>query len=243
MSGGADPALAVTVTDTAPPPYPVIRNFGIWKGGDVSSGSIDGPFGKFVRLLRLPDGSAVDPSSYTVTEGSTVITLHESYLKTLANGPYAFRAEFTDGYADLTLTVDVGGGSVIAVTGITLNKSSLSLAIGGSETLAAAVSPADAANQGVTWSSSDASVAAVDANGHVTAHKAGTAVITVTTHDGGFTASCAVTVASAAAQDTGAAPTGDGSNITLWWVLLVGSALGILCVLVWRRARQVKRTG
>jgi LPXTG-motif cell wall-anchored protein len=123
MSGGVDPVLAVTVTDTAPPPYPVIRHFGTWTGGNVSIGSIDGPFGDFVRLIRLDNNTVVAPSNYTVTSGSTVITLHESYLKTFANGPYAFRAEFTNGYADLTLTVNAGAGdsgsnNAIAATGV-----------------------------------------------------------------------------------------------------------------------------
>ena len=58
----------------------------------------------------------------------------------------------------------------------------------------ATVSPESATDKSLTWSSSDPDVASVNADGLVTAHKPGTAVITVATGDGGFTASCTVNV-------------------------------------------------
>ena len=82
----------------------------------------------------------------------------------------------------------------VAVTGVTLDKTSISLLVGDSETLTATVSPKDAANKKVTWKSSNAAIASVDANGKVTGVKAGEATITVTTEDGGKTATCKVTV-------------------------------------------------
>lgn len=66
----------------------------------------------------------------------------------------------------------------------------MSTKTGLTETLTATVSPANAGNQNVTWTSSDPSVATVSATGV----KKGTATITVTTEEGGFTASCAVNV-------------------------------------------------
>ena len=108
------------------------------------------------------------------------------------------------GEATITVTTEDGGktasckvtvkDAVVAVTGVTLNKSDLSLESGASETLTATVAPADATNKKVTWKSSDAAVATVDANGKVTGVKAGEATITVTTEDGGKTATCKVTV-------------------------------------------------
>ena len=76
---------------------------------------------------------------------------------------------------------------------VTLNKTTLTLTEGGSETLTATVLPDNVANKNVTWASSDPSVATVD-DGKVTAVKAGTATISVTTADGAMTATCIVTV-------------------------------------------------
>jgi uncharacterized protein YjdB len=98
-------------------------------------------------------------------------------------------------------------GQILAIpglpaTGVSLNKTSTTLAIGGTETLTATVLPASA-NQSVTWSSSSTSVARVSDAGVVTAVSAGTATITATTEDGGFRATCAVTVAPADIAVTG----------------------------------------
>jgi len=78
----------------------------------------------------------------------------------------------------------------ILVTGVELNKTSLEFTLGSetlSETLTATVLPEDAENKAVAWSTSNASVATVE-DGVVTAVGEGTAIITVTTADGGFTA-------------------------------------------------------
>ena len=83
---------------------------------------------------------------------------------------------------------------VVSVTGVTLNKTSTSIQVGGTETLTATVLPEDATNQNVTWKSDKPEIATVDANGKVTGVKAGEATITVTTEDGGKTATCKVTV-------------------------------------------------
>ena len=93
----------------------------------------------------------------------------------------------------------------VDVTGVKLNKSSTTIAVGtgNSEKLFAAISPLDATDQNVTWSSSDAAVAAVDALGSVTGMKEGSAVITVMTADGSFTSSCSCTVVTALKSVTG----------------------------------------
>ena len=89
-----------------------------------------------------------------------------------------------------------------AVSGVSLDKSRVTTKTGLTETLTATVSPANAGNQNVTWTSSDPSVAAVSAAGVVTGVKKGTATITVTTEEGGFTASCIVNVACSHAKTT-----------------------------------------
>jgi uncharacterized protein YjdB len=106
------------------------------------------------------------------------------------------------GEATITATTKDGGFTATCtltvtqpVTGVSLNKTELSLNIGTAETLAATALPANANNQTVTWESSAPAVATVDAvTGVVTAIAKGEAVITVTTEEGGFTATCAVTV-------------------------------------------------
>lgn len=85
--------------------------------------------------------------------------------------------------------------AVVPVNGITLAPRALTLTIGEeSVALDEAISPSNATNQAVSWSSSNPSVAEVDTNGRITAKKAGTATITVTTLDGSKTASSIVTV-------------------------------------------------
>ncbi len=86
----------------------------------------------------------------------------------------------------------------IPVTGVTLDKTTLALKVGDKETLTPTILPANAKTQTVTWKSSDAAIAKVDANGEVTGVKAGTATITVTTTDGSKTATCTVTVSNVA---------------------------------------------
>jgi len=85
----------------------------------------------------------------------------------------------------------------VAVTGVTLVPATLALTAGGATgTLVATVAPADATNTSVTWASSAPAVATV-ALGVVTPVAEGTATITVTTVDGSFTDTCAVTVSAA----------------------------------------------
>lgn len=81
-----------------------------------------------------------------------------------------------------------------AVTGVKLDKSTLSVAKGATATLTATVSPDNAGNKSVIWSSSDDTKATVDVTGKVTGVAAGSATITAKTVDGAKTATCEVTV-------------------------------------------------
>ena len=109
-----------------------------------------------------------------------------------------------EGEATITVTTEDGGktatckvtveAATIAVTGVTLNKTELTLEVDDSETLTATVAPDDATNQNVTWKSDNPEIVTVDANGKVTGVKAGEATITVTTEDGAKTATCKVAV-------------------------------------------------
>lgn len=216
-------------------PYSVLSHFGTWTGSGTATAKVNADYSKFIRLLL--SSNVVDPSNYVKSDGSTVIILKESYLKTLANDTYTFRAEFTDGYADLTLTVNVPEpDDAVDVTGVKLNKAALTLTLGKSETLTATVSPDNATDKGVTWKSSDTSIATVDENGLVKGVKAGKATITATTSDGGYTATCEVTVTDAA----GLPQTGDSGNMMLWMITGLSSILAGLCLLIWRKRQQLK---
>ncbi len=86
---------------------------------------------------------------------------------------------------------------VVPVTGVSIERNRATLLVGDSWLALGGdviFIPADATNKSVTWSSSNTDVAAVDASGNVTAIAFGTATITVTTVDGGKTATCTVTV-------------------------------------------------
>jgi LPXTG-motif cell wall-anchored protein len=101
ISASFDVSFTIIATNVE---YPVLTGFDTFTGSGSSSTEIDADAAKFVRLLN--DGQEVDPQNYTVQSGSTIITLKESYLTTLANGTYDFTAEFTDGTAALTLNID-----------------------------------------------------------------------------------------------------------------------------------------
>ncbi len=91
--------------------------------------------------------------------------------------------------------------TTVSATNVHLDKSSILLTVGSSEELIATINPSNATNQKLTWSSSNSDVATVT-DGTVTAIGKGSATITVTTADGGYTASCNVVVT--AETDSGA---------------------------------------
>lgn len=104
---------------------------------------------------------------------------------------------------------DDDGDDDVSVTGVSLDKTSAELDVGGTLTLTKTIEPANATNPKVTWISSDVKVATVE-NGTVKAVAAGTAVITVTTEDGGKTATCTVTVKEkTSGSEDGSDDTGD----------------------------------
>ena len=129
--------------------------------------------------------------------GNGVVSVVDGLVRALKAGTSTVTATTVDGGYTANCEVTVSAATV-AVTGVTLNKASLSLTVGDSETLTATVAPSDATNKNVTWSVTGDAVTVN--NGTVTAAKAGNATVTVTTVDGGFTANCAVTVEEASTK-------------------------------------------
>ena len=108
-------------------------------------------------------------------------------------------------YESGTLTVL---DSVVHVTGISLDKTTLSLSIGSIGRLTAVFSPENATDKSVSWAFDNPSAVSVDSSGNINAVSVGTAVITVTAADGGYTASCTVTVR----NDTAPGSSGSGGS-------------------------------
>lgn len=107
----------------------------------------------------------------------------EGQLPTLKTGAKSFLSKL------YTASVDPD-----VVKKVRLNKTSLELIIGESETLQATVSPSTASGSTLNWSSDIPSVATVDQNGKVTAVSEGTSIISVSSEDGKEMATCTVTV-------------------------------------------------
>ena len=164
-------------------------------------------------------GVSLDNTSITMTEGTTqtltatvapenatdksvtwssnnisVATVSSSGVVTAkAAGTATITVKTNDGAKTATCSVTVKAATV-AVTGVSLDKNSLSLRVGDVSTLTATVMPSNATDKSVTWSSSNTAIATVSSTGVVTANNVGSAVITVATNDGNLTASCSVSV-------------------------------------------------
>lgn len=154
--------------------------------------------------------SITPTTGYALTSGPTVSGIASATIS--GSGPYTIQLP-QNGNGTLTLSATC---TAISVTGVSLNKSSTTIVEGNTETLTATVTPSNALNKAVTWSSGTPGVATVSSSGVVTAVSAGNAIITVTTHDGSFTANCTVTVTAAArdhfidAMHSTSGYTGDG---------------------------------
>lgn len=117
---------------------------------------------------------------------------------------------------NISVTHSAGPAGPVAVTGVTLDKTTISLEAGQTAQLTATIQPGNADNQAVTWSSSDNNVVSVDATGKITANAKGSATITVTTADGGKTATCTVTVTEPAAPVAVTGVTLNKNNTTIY---------------------------
>ena len=138
---------------------------------------------------------------YSNTTNSTVeatsidgATTASYSVPTEAQGKTYYYCVATNSQSSATSTIaEVTVTEPVSATGVTLDKTSASVKQGKRITLTATVAPENATNKNVTWSSSEPSVATVN-NGVVTGVAPGDATITVKTVDGGYTASCPVTV-------------------------------------------------
>lgn len=152
----------------------------------------------FIRRLSIKEGKSVWGTSIVPPFDVPSDAKRNYTLLDNATNIWEYKCEVTfyDGTKrDFTFKINIENGTIIAnVTGITLNEVEKELDINETFQLVATIMPDNANNKNVTWSSSDESVANVNKNGLVTAKTIGTTTITVTTEDGSFTTSCAITV-------------------------------------------------
>lgn len=141
----------------------------------------------------------VEPSDATnknvtwSSSNSEVATVDNGVVTAVSAGTAIITVTTEDGAKTATCKVTVNAPQTVPVTGVTLDKTSLDLKTGDNTTLTATVNPESATNKDVTWISDKPEIAAVE-GGTVTAKAAGTAIIAVTTVDGGKIATCKVTV-------------------------------------------------
>jgi uncharacterized protein YjdB len=147
---------------------------------------------EFTLTATINPENATNKNVSWSSSNTNIATVSNGTVIALAPGQTTITAITEDGGKTATCEVIVNK-RIYHVENITLNIEKASLMIGDELTLIATISPTNATDKTVTWSSSDPSVVSVD-NGQLTALKLGTAVITATTQDGGKTASCVISV-------------------------------------------------
>lgn len=156
-------------------------------------------------VATVQPSNATDQSiSWRSNDGGVVSVNARTGLVTAVRAGVAIVMVVTgDGQKTDICTYTVVNAGTVAATSVSLNKSTSSLKVGASETLAATVLPKTATNTQVTWTSSMPSVATVDrVTGKVTAVMAGSTTITAKTVDGGKTASCSYSITGIASTST-----------------------------------------
>ncbi len=182
-----------TVSVSAPIP-PVVDVTGVKLDQEtlnLTAGEADG-----LLKATIEPANATDKDVIWSSSDETVATVVNGVVTPVGEGTAVISVTTKDGSFTATTTVNVAAPKPpdVIVTGVTLDQTELNLTLGeGEGTLQATVAPANATNKGMIWSSSDETVAKV-VYGVVTPIGEGTAIITVTTKDGSYTASTTVTV-------------------------------------------------
>ena len=164
-----------------------------------------------------PTGATNKKVSWSSNDASIATVDAEGKVTAVSSGEAAIIVTTEDGGHTATCTVTV----LKEVTGVTLDKTSITIVKGGTAKLTATVTPYAAADKNVTWKSSDEKIATVDESGNVLGVGFGTTSVTVTTEDGGFTAACEVRVTLASPEITNAVAGED--NIKVEWNSVSGA--------------------
>ena len=145
---------------------------------------------------KVEPTNATNPAVTWSSNNESVATVGtDGTVTAVSAGTATITVTTADGNKTAECKVTVNAPQTKPVTGVTLNRSAITLEVNGSEKLTATVEPSDATNQNVTWESNATNVATVGQDGTVTAVSAGTATITAIAQDGsGISGSCVVTV-------------------------------------------------
>ncbi|MFD0713118.1 Ig-like domain-containing protein [Paenibacillus sp. GCM10027626] len=192
--GGFTASCEVTVTEE-PEPSVSVESVKV----DPSSVSLQVGESKALTATVAPANAANKAVAWSTNHPEVATVDETGQVKAVGAGKATITVTTADGgfTASCEVTVTEEPGPSVSVESVKVDPSSVSLQVGESKALKATVAPANAANKAVAWSTDNPEVATVDANGQVKAVGAGKATITVTTMDGGFTASCEVTVTKA----------------------------------------------
>lgn len=137
-----------------------------------------------------PNNATNKNVEYTVSVGD-IINIESGCIVAKNVGTVTLTIDSEDRNATVQCTITV---LPKAVEGISISKSSETIYINETTSLSATVVPSNATNKNIIWTSSNSEIASVNSYGTVTGKGAGTAIITAKTEDGGYTASCNVTV-------------------------------------------------
>lgn len=191
-----DATLTVTVTDKAGKTFTASVTITVKSQGVESiiiADTLIATVGnsESVEVSIYPENASNQEVIWEVTEGADVVSVENGLVTGLKEGTATIKVTSSDNSeVSATCTVTVINQ---AVESVSLNVSETTVSVGKTETLVATINPENASNKNVSWSSDNTSVATVE-NGVVTGVAEGTATITVTTEDGGYTATCTVTV-------------------------------------------------
>ena len=208
-----------------------INNSGTLPGSIGGNGAVN--HAPTITTQSLPDGTEGTSYSQTLTATGTApftwdvssgslpagLSLNEDTgvvsgtPTTAGTSTFTVTASNVCGSDSKQLSITINKSATVPVTGVTLNRTELSLPENQTATLAATVEPDNATNKDVTWSSSDGAIATVNADGVVTAVAPGTAIVAVTTVDQNKTATCTVTVTPATVSVTGVTLSQDSMSL------------------------------
>ena len=147
---------------------------------------------EFTLTATVAPADAADKTVMWTSDDSNVATVNGGKVTAVAAGTAKITVTTKDGGKTATCAVTVSAPN--SVTGVSVEPKERVISIGEELVIKATITPENATNKKVAWTSDNETVAKVDESGKVTSISEGTAKITVTTEDGGKTATCAITV-------------------------------------------------